>query len=234
MPVRALLSDCDTARKVARRSRQLPQPSKAPAAAAQAGRNSAPRDESAARVLSVGFFTALQLLFLWLLYFPPLAGFLGLIAFAEIGEFFMTAHIWEFIGAGLLMYLFALVLPFASLLWVMVIKLLMGGHLYKNNVTPGIYPKWSRMHLRVWCIGRLESSVLLPLGAMFRSAPLMAYVLRRLGARVGDNLQCAHDVEFSGPLDLLSVGDNVAIQTGAYIQYVEMAGPGFAHRSCSP
>jgi non-ribosomal peptide synthetase-like protein len=217
VPVRALLSDCDTARKVARRSRQLPQPSKAPATAAQAGRNSAQRDESAARVLSVGFFTALQLLFLWLLYFPPLAGFLGLIAFAEIGEFFMTAHIREFIGVGLLMYLFALVLPFASLLWVMVIKLLMGGHLYKNNVTPGVYPKWSRMHLRVWCIGRLESSVLLPLGAMFRSAPLMAYVLRRLGATVGDNLQCAHDAEFSGPLDLLSVGDNVAIQTGAYI-----------------
>ena len=217
VPVRALLSDCDTARKVARRSRQLPQPSKAPATAAQAGRNSAQRDESATRVLSVGFFTALQLLFLWLLYFPPLAGFLGLIAFAEIGEFFMTAHIQAFIGVGLLMYLFALVLPFASLLWVMVIKLLMGGHLYKNRVTPGVYPKWSRMHLRVWCIGRLESSVLLPLGTMFRSAPLMAYVLRRLGARVGDNLQCAHDVEFSGPLDLLSVGDNVAIQTGAYI-----------------
>lgn len=73
------------------------------------------------------------------------------------------------------------------------------------------------MHLRVWCIGRLENSVLLPLGAMFRSAPLMAYVLRRLGARVGNNLQCAHDVEFSGPLDLLTTGDDVAIQTGAYI-----------------
>ena len=45
----------------------------------------------------------------------------------------------------------------------------------------------------------------------------MAYVLRRLGATVGDNLQCAHDVEFSGPLDLLTTGNDVAIQTGAYI-----------------
>ncbi len=52
---------------------------------------------------------------------------------------------------------------------------------------------------------------------MFRSAPLMAYVLRRLGATVGDNLQCAHDAEFSGPLDLFSAGNDVAIQTGAYI-----------------
>jgi len=217
VPVRALLSDCDTARKVAYRSRQLPQPSKAPVTAAQNCIKNTRRDEPAAKVFSPGYFTVLQLLFLWLLYFPPLAGFLGLIAFAEIGEFFMTAHIGEFIGVGLLMYLCALVLPFASLLWVMVIKLVMGGHLYRNNVSPGIYPKWSRMHLRTWYIGRMESSVLLPLGAMFRSAPLMAYVLRRLGARVGDNLQCAHNVEFTGPLDLLSIGDDVAIQTGAYI-----------------
>ena len=129
----------------------------------------------------------------------------------------MTAHILEFVGLGFLMYVGALVLPFANLLWVMAIKLLMGGHLYENRAAPGIYPKWSRMHLRVWCIGRLESSVLAPLGMMFRSAPLMAYVLRRLGAKVGANLQCAHDLEFSGPLDLLSVGDNIAIQTGAYI-----------------
>ena len=129
---------------------------------------------------------------------PSAYWFLGLIAFSEIGEFFMTASLWEFIGVGFLGYLFALVLPFASLLWVMMIKLFMGGHIYKNNVTPGVYPKWSRMHLRVWRIGRLEKSVLRPLGTMFRSAPLMAYVLRRLGATVGDNLQCAHDVVFSG------------------------------------
>jgi non-ribosomal peptide synthetase-like protein len=217
VPVRALLDDCDTARKVANHPRQLQQASETPAAAVKTERNSAERDEVAARVLSMGFFTILQVLFLLLLYFPPLIGFLGLIAFAEIGEFFMTASLWEFIGVGFLMYLFALVLPFASLLWVMLIKLFMGGHIYKNKVTPGVYPKWSRMHLRVWCLGRLERSVLLPLGTIFRSAPLMAYVLRRLGATVGDNLQCAHDVKFSGPLDLLSIEDDVAIQTGAYI-----------------
>jgi non-ribosomal peptide synthetase-like protein len=100
----------------------------------------------------------------------------------------------------------------------------MGGDIHKNNVTPGVYPKWSRMHLRIWCIGRLETSVLRPLGTMFRSAPLMAYTLRRLGATVGDNLQCAHDVEFSGPLDLLSTGDDVAIQAGAYVHMSRWVG----------
>ena len=49
------------------------------------------------------------------------------------------------------------------------------------------------------------------------SPPVTAWVLRRLGATVGDNLQCARDVEFSGPLELLSIGDDVAIQTGAHL-----------------
>lgn len=217
VPVRALLSDCDTARKVASRQQALQQEPLLPTATGTPGPGGARRDEKAARVLSVGHFTTLQFLFLLLLYAPTLIGFLGLVAYAEIGEFFMTAYLWEFIVAGFLMYLLALVLPFASLLWVMVIKLFMGGHIYRNKVAPGVYPRWSRMHLRTWCIGRLERSVLAPLGTLFRSAPLMAYALRRLGASVGRNLQCAHDVSFSGPLDLLSAGDDVAIQTGAYL-----------------
>jgi len=223
VPVRALLSDCDTARKIANQPRHQ-QATAGPSSVAEPGQSSTERDESAAKVLSVGFFTTLQVLFLVLLFAPALASFLGLIAFAEIGEFFMTASLPGFIAVGSVMFLVALVIPFAGLLWVMVIKLFMGGHIYKNNVTPGVYPKWSRMHLRIWCIGRMEKFVILPLGAMFRSAPLMSYVLRRLGATVGDNLQCAHDVEFSGPLDLFSAGDDVAVQTGAYIHMSRWSG----------
>ena len=222
--VRALLSDCDTPRKVANRPRELQQASETPTVDAKFDQNRTERDEAAVRVLSVGYFTILQVLFLCLLYSPALIGFLGLIAFAEIGEFFMTAYLWEFIGVGFLIYLLALFLPFASMLWVMLIKRLMDGNIYRNHVTPGVYPKWSRMHLRTWCIGRLETTVLRPLGAMFRSAPLMAYVLRRLGATVGDNLQCEHNVEFSGPLDLLSIENDVVIQTGAYINMSRWVG----------
>ncbi|MGB6993388.1 MAG: AMP-binding protein, partial [Thermoanaerobaculia bacterium] len=222
--VRALLTDCNTARKVAHRPRELPQASGAPTSAAQFDGNRTDRDEAAAEVLSVGYFTTLQILFLLLLYFPPLLGFVGLVAFAEIGEFFVTAYLWEFIVVGLLMYLLALAMPFASLLWVMLIKLCMGGHVRKNGVTPGVYPRWSRMHLRTWCIGRLERSVLRPLSTMFRGASLMAWVLRRLGATVGENVHCAHAVEFSGPLDLLSIDDDVAIQTGAYLSMSRWVG----------
>jgi non-ribosomal peptide synthetase-like protein len=224
VPVRALLTDCDTPRKVADRPRELPRASQAPTAAPKSTRSRTERDETAAKVLSIGHFTTLQVLFLSLLYSPPLIGFVGLVAFAEIGEFFMTAFLWEFIVLGFLMYLFALALPFAGLLWVMVIKRFMGGDIYRNHVTPGVYPKWSKMHLRIWCIRRLEATVLRPLGTMFSSAPLMAYVLQRLGATVGSNLRCAHDVAFSGPLDLLSIGDDVAIQTGAYIHMSRWVG----------
>jgi non-ribosomal peptide synthetase-like protein len=41
---------------------------------------------------------------------------------------------------------------------------------------------------------------------------------------VGDNLQCDTDVEFFGPLDLLFIGDDVAIQAGAYISMSRWTG----------
>ena len=66
--------------------------------------------------------------------------------------------------------------------------------------------------------------MLLPLGTMYRSAPLMAFVLRELGATVGNNLQCAPGASLSGPLDLISIEDDVAIQTGAYIQMTRWSG----------
>src|SRR6476659_3753741 len=224
VPVRALLSDCNTARKVANRPRALQQASKVVTAPVKSDENSAERDEAAAEVLSIGYFTTLQVLFALFLYSPLMAAFLSFFDFIEFGTIFTTASLWAFIINGFFLYLLALVTPFASLLWVMTIKFIMGGDIRKNNVTPGVYPKWSKMHLRIWCIGRLETMVIVPLRAMYRSAPLMAFVLRQLGATVGDNLQCAHDSDLSGPLDLISIEGDVAISTGAYIQTTKWSG----------
>jgi non-ribosomal peptide synthetase-like protein len=224
VPVRALLSDCNTARKVASRPRALAPASKPPAALVKSDESSALRDETAAEVLSNGYFTTLQVLFASVSYSPALVALFGVLGFAEVGEFFTTAGLWEFIVAAFFLYVLGLAVPFATLLWVMIIKFFMGGHIYKNNVTPGVYPKWSKMHLRTWCIGRLENMVLLPLGTIYRSAPLMAFALRQLGASVGTNLQCAPDAYLSGPLDLISIEDDVAIQTGAYIQTTRWSG----------
>ncbi|MGA9010298.1 MAG: AMP-binding protein [Xanthobacteraceae bacterium] len=222
--VRALLSDCDTARKVAARPRVNQQTSKALTALVKSDEKIAERDEAAAEVLSTGYFTTLQVLFATLLYFPGLVVFFAVFGGIDIEAYFATGNLWAFIVAGCLLYLVGLVAPFVNLLWVMMIKFFMSGDLYKNSVTPGVYPKWSKMHLRIWCIGRLETMVLVPLAAMYRSAPLRAFALRQLGATVGDNLQCAHDAYLSGPLDLISIKDNVAIQTGAYIQTTKWSG----------
>ncbi len=224
VPVRALLSDCNTARKVASRPRALRQDSKVAAGPVRSREDGVEHDLAAAEVLSIGYFTTLQVLFAILLYSPGIVALLVALDFFEVGTFFATAGLWEFIIVGLFLYLLGLVTPFAGLLWVMTIKLFMGGDIYKNNVSPGVYPKWSKMHLRIWCIGRLDNMVLLTLRTLYRSAPLMAFVLRQLGASVGDNLQCAHDAHLSGPLDLISIGDDVAIQTGAYIQSMSWSG----------
>ncbi|EFK10845.1 conserved hypothetical protein [delta proteobacterium NaphS2] len=175
-------------------------------------------------MLSLRHFTFLQVLFLAIIYAPALLGFLGAIAFSEIGEFFMTAHLWQFLAFGFLLYLSALVLPFVVLLWVILIKRFMDRSIFGNSVRPGTYPKWSRMYLRIWCMERLEMLVLRLLGVLFRSTPLTAYVLRRLGASVGRNLHCAQDVALSGPLELLSIENDVTIQTGACIQVSRWVG----------
>lgn len=215
--VRDLLSNCNTARKVAAHARELQNDPGAEKTPQQSNRKHGERDEAATEVLTTSRFTVLQALFLILMYFPGILILVGVVAAAEIGEFFVTASLVEFIAVGILMYVLVLTLPFASLAWVMVIKYFIGGPIHRNRVKPGVYPKWSRMHLRIWCIRRLEGSVIRPLATLIRSAPLLAWVLRRLGATIGSNLQCAHDAEFYGPLELLQVEENVAIQTGASI-----------------
>ena len=63
VPVRALLGDCNTVRKVANRPRTLEQAAKASAAPVKFSETCAKRDESAAEVLSIRYFTTLQVLF---------------------------------------------------------------------------------------------------------------------------------------------------------------------------
>ena len=227
--VRGLLSDCNTARKVANCPRhpnqtlETPATHQSPRPHTQSGSASSGRDEAAAEVLSIRLFTTLQVLFAAFLYSPLTIIFLGVFGFIEIGAFFTTADLPAFVAVGILLYFVGLVMPFPNLLWVMAVKYLMSGDPYKNNITPGTYPKWSKMHLRVWCIGRMENMVM-PLGATFRSPPLQAFILRQLGANIGKNLQCMTDASLSGPLDLITIGDNVAVQSGAYIHTTRWSG----------
>src|SRR4029079_3503539 len=217
------LSDCNTARKVADHPRVSDEKAAVPRQARAADHQTV-RADAGGKVLSVRYFTTLQILFSLFQYSPAIIALLLLFDEAEDGVSFLRASIWEYLVAGLGVYLLVLAVPFAALVWAMLIKSFMGGDVYKNNVTPGVYPKWSRMHLRIWCILRVESMVLVPLTSLYRSAPLRAFAIRQLGGKVGKNLQCAHDSVLYGPLDLLTVDDDVAIQTGAYIQITRWSG----------
>jgi non-ribosomal peptide synthetase-like protein len=226
VPVRTLLTTCNTARKVASHPRALQEASKVPQTVPlRSDKNELARNEARAEVLSIGYFTTLQLLFAMLFYSPALVSFLVALTYVQVATFFTTANLLEFIIADVALYLLGLIVPFACLLWVMLIKFAMGGEIYRNNVTPGVYPKWSKMHLRIWCIGRMENMARRTM-AMYRSAPLTAFALRQLGATVGSNLQCAHDAHLLGPLDLISIENDVAIQSGAYIQATRWSGEG--------
>ena len=181
VPVRALLTTCNTARKVANQPRALQEASKVPhTVPLKSDENSAARNEAAAEVLSIGYFTTLQVLFAILFYSPGLVSFLGALAYIQVEAYFATANLLEFIIADVALYLLGLIVPFVCLLWVMLIKFAMGGEIYRNNVTPGVYPKWSKMHLRIWCIGRMENMALAHDGDVSQRAP---YGVRAAAAR---------------------------------------------------
>jgi non-ribosomal peptide synthetase-like protein len=220
--VRALLTDCNTVRKIASRPRAVK--AAATQRSARSKQDGPIRDEAAAEILSVRLFTTLQILFSLFQYSPALVALILVLDEVEYGVSLLSASLWEYLIAGLALYLLVLTVPFAALGWAMLIKSFMGGDVYRNNVTPGVYPKWSRMHLRIWCISRIEGMVLVPLTALYRSAPLTAFAIRQLGATVGKNVQCAHDSLLYGPLDLITIDDNVAIQTGAYLQTTRWSG----------
>ena len=100
VPVRALMSDCNTARKITARPQKPQRRLETDEPERKLLKTGGERDEAAAKVLSVNHFTILQALFVGLLYSPHLICFLGFVAFAEIGEFFMTASLAGYVMAG--------------------------------------------------------------------------------------------------------------------------------------
>ena len=95
--------------------------------------------------------------------------FFGVFGVIDVEAYFATGSLWAFIAAGFFLYLVGLVMPFVSLLWVMMIKFFLDGDIYKNNVPPGCVPQVEQDASANWCIGRrLEPTFKRPNG---RAAP---------------------------------------------------------------
>lgn len=212
--VRELLSEVATAAAVAARPRRH---TAAEGRRARGTRQTpaAARDGAAAARLSPAVFTLLQMLLVAVLYFPAAVGLIAVVTLGHVDRLVGQAGLAGFLAGGVAVAALAWLLPFAALGWVTVLAAVMGRPW--REAAAGVYPKWSWMHLRVWWLGRRQQLVLQPLSTSFRWPLVMAFVLRRLGARVGANLQVAADAEFYGPLSLLQLDDEVVIQTGACI-----------------
>jgi hypothetical protein len=116
------------------------------------GESGEERDEAAAEVLSIGYFTTLQILLATILYSPALLALAGVFSFVDVGTFFTTASLAEFIIGGFFLYLLSLTTPFAALLWAMTIKLIIGG-------AGCIYGSGSSDGLSAWCSARWVCSI---------------------------------------------------------------------------
>ena len=219
--VRELLSEVATAAAVAARPRR-DTPDASGAGQPRQSTRAAARDEAAAARLSPAVFTLLQVMLVTLLYLPAGIGLIAVVTLGHVDRLVGEAGLLGFLAGGVAVAALAWLLPFAALAWVRVLAAVMGSPW--REAAAGTYPKWSWMHLRVWWLGRRQQLVLQPLSTSFRWPLLMGCVLRRLGAQAGANLQVAADAEFYGPLTLLQMGDDVAIQTAACIATVRWDG----------
>ena len=220
--VRDLLSDVATAAAVAERQRVVPEdmsPEPTPENRETAVSEEDPADASdaaaASQPLTPAVFTLLQVLLLTVLYLPAAVGLVMLVTLGHLDQVAAGLGFVGFLAAGCVVAAVALLMPLAGLGWVMLLRVVLGRRWHA--VAPGVYPKWSWMHLRVWWLGRRQQLVLRPLATSLRWPLVLAGVLRCLGARVGSNLQAAADAEFAGPLCLLEIGSGVAIHTGACV-----------------
>ncbi len=82
-----------------------------------------------------------------------------------------------------------------------------------GRIKPGRYPLWGAYYVRWWFVQTLFRS--LPLKRL-GGTPLLPFVFRFLGARVGKDVHIATDL--LAAFDLISIGDGTSIDEGASLQ----------------
>ncbi len=79
-----------------------------------------------------------------------------------------------------------------------------------GRVRPGRYPLWGGFYLRWWFVGTLVRSV--PLTRL-GGTPLLPFVYRMFGARIGEHVHIATDA--LAAFDAISIGDGASVDEGA-------------------
>lgn len=164
-------------------------PREEPAAAARTLKQSSNFAAGAIQTASLYFvfaFRALQWIAPWLVFFSLLEHHSA-----------MESAVWALVAA-------VAVLPAMVLIAVCAKWLVLG------RVRPGRYPLWGSYYVRWWFVQTLVRSV--PLTRL-GGTPLLPFVYRLFGARIGKNVHIATDL--LGAFDVTSIGDGASVDEGA-------------------
>jgi non-ribosomal peptide synthetase-like protein len=141
----------------------------------------------------------------------------------------VTAMLWgpwtwldDHVGLSGLVIATALVLGGARLSWTPVAVALtaVATRVLLPSPTPGRYPAWGSVHLRVWILQRLAATI--PWDALAGTHG-MSVALRALGARVGHHVHVARGAQLPhGVWSLLDLGDRVSLARDASLRAVDL------------
>ncbi len=122
------------------------------------------------------------------------------------------------LGLGLTILLVVITTPVARTLWLFatVFATVASKRLLLGRVQPGRVDVWSHQWTRLWIVGRVSRSI--P-WALISGTTLQGWVLRSLGARVGERVEFDPGVAFPrATWDLLDIGDDAVVGTDAILQ----------------
>ena len=175
-------------------------------------------------------FSALQALAAVVLRVPLLfMAALGL-AIIDPEELLLAGDVFGFIEATVVGYCVYMVVPFANLGWVLLLRRTQHLSGAPWQMAPGRYRKFSSHHLQMWWLEQQTDFVLKPLVNGLRSPILFNWVLERLGGQIDPRAYIAQSTEWYGPLSLITIEREAVIQAATQISTVTWQGEHFELR----
>ena len=224
--VRGLLSDTRTAAAIAKLTQTESDETDLPNIRGAEKRAIEPASVQG-RVMSFKTFSAAQAVAAVVLRVPLLfMAALGL-AIIDPEELLLAGDVAGFLQATVVGYCVYMVVPFANLGWVRLLRLIQIAFSGTATLAPGRYRKFSSDHLLLWWLEQQTDFVLKPLVSGLRSPVLFNWALKRLGGEIDAGAYIAQSTEWYGPLSLITIEQNAVIQAGVQISTVRWEGDCF-------
>ena len=181
----------------------------------------------AGRAFGFRAFSTLQAIAAIVLRVPLL--FMAALGLAVIDpeELLLAGDVSGFLKATVFGYCVYMVVPFANLGWVLLLRWTQHIVGMQWQMAPGRYQKFSSHHLQMWWLEQQTDFVLKPLVNGLRSPILFNWVLKRLGGQIDPHAYIAQSTEWYGPLSLITIERDAVIQAATQISSVTWQGEQF-------